>query len=62
MTAGYLDLCGSLMYMISGAERYAFRACVAEGIMRGDGSENDVISGPELVEVLGRVSEIRGGR
>lgn len=61
MTARYLDLGGSLMYMISGAERYAFRACVAEGIMRGDGSENDVISGPELVEILGRVSEIRGG-
>jgi len=62
MTARYLDLGGSLMYMVFGAERYAFKACVAEGIMRGDASENDIISGPELVEVLGRVSEIRGDR
>jgi len=62
MTARYLDLGGSIMYMIFGTERYAFRACASYGLMRGDGSENDVVSGPELVEVLGRVSEIKGGR
>lgn len=62
MAARYLDLGGSLMYLVFGTERYAFRACAAYGIMRGDASENDIISGPELVEVLGRVSEIRGGR
>jgi len=60
MTARYLDLGGSIMYSIFGTERYAFRACIANGIMRADGSENDIISGPELVEVLGRVSEIKG--
>ena len=62
MTARYLDLGGSLMYIIFKTERYAFRACVAGGIMRGDGSENDLISGPELVEVMNRISEVKGGR
>jgi len=60
MTARYLDLGGSIMYSIFGTERYAFRACIANGIMRADGSENDIISGPELLEVIGRVSEIKG--
>lgn len=62
MAAGYLDLGGSLMYIIFGTERYAYRACIAYGIMRADGSENDLISGPELVEVLGKVSEMKGGK
>jgi len=62
MTARYLDLGGSIMYMIFGTERYACSACIAYGIMRPDGSSNDVISGPELVEVLARVSEVKGGR
>ncbi len=62
MTARYLDLGGSLMYMIFGTERYAYRACIAYGIMRADGSENDLISGPELVEVMGKISEMKGGK
>ncbi len=62
MTARYLGLGGSLMYMIFGTERYAYRACVAYGIMRENGSENDIISGPELVEVMAKVSERKGDR
>ena len=62
MTARYLDLGGSLMYLIFGTERYAYRACIAYGIMREDGSENDIISGPELVEVMGKISDMKGGK
>jgi hypothetical protein len=62
MTARYLDLGGSLKYMIFGTERYAYRACIAYGIMRAAGSENDLISGPELVEVMGKISEMKGGK
>ncbi len=62
MTAHYLDLGGSLMYLIFGTERYAYRACIAYGIMRGGGSENDIISGPELVEVMGKISDMKGGK
>lgn len=62
MTARYLDLGGSLMYLIFGTERYAYRACIAYGIMRADGSENDIISGPELVEVMGKISDMKGGK
>lgn len=62
MTARYLDLGGSIMYLIFGTERYAYRACVAYGIMRENGSENDLISGPELVEVIGKISDMKGGK
>ena len=60
MTAVYLDLGGSLMYMIFGTERYAFRACMANGIFGQDGSENDRLSGPEMIEAFSKISEIRG--
>lgn len=56
MTARYLGLSGSFMYNIFGTERYAFKACVAEGLMKEDGSENDLMSGTELIEVLAKIS------
>ena len=40
-----------------GREGYAFRACVAHGIMDHDGSEWDKISGEELIEIMSKVTE-----
>lgn len=61
MTARYLDLGGSFMYMIFDTERYAFKACVANGIFSPEGSENDPLSGPELIELFSKISDIKGG-
>ena len=61
MTAKYLDLGGSFMYLIFGTERYAYRACIANGIMISDGSENDIFSGPELLELFSKIDEYKGG-
>lgn len=61
MTAKYLDLGGSFMYLIFSSERYAYRACIANGIMSSDGSENDPMSGPELIELFSKISEKKGG-
>jgi hypothetical protein len=47
-----LNLKGSLFYMLTGLERYACRACIAEGIMSANSSENDLISGPELLDIM----------
>ena len=56
MTARALDLRGSLLFKLTGADRYACSACSAEGIMKGELSEYDIISGPELIEIIGAVS------
>lgn len=56
MTARVLGLRGSLLFLITDADRYACAACAAEGIMKGDVSEYDRISGPELVDIIGTVS------
>jgi hypothetical protein len=56
MTARMLDLRGSLLFKLTGADRYACSACSADGIMKGDISEYDTISGPELIEIIGAVS------
>jgi len=61
MTARYLKLNDSLMFRITGFERYAYRTCVAHKIMYGDGSENDIMSGSELLEVFSKISEYREG-
>ena len=62
MTARALGLRGSLLYVITGADRYACSACLADGIMTGDAvSEFDVISGSELVEIIGALSSRGGG-
>jgi hypothetical protein len=60
LLARYLGLTDSLLYDIFGSERYAFRACVAAGIMVADGSEWDAVSGEELLEIMRRVAEISG--
>jgi len=62
MTARHLGLNKSLMYKIFGTERYAYRACMAERFFNTDGSENDVMSGPELIELFGKIDEFKGRR
>jgi len=61
MIARYLKLGDSLMYMIFGTERYAYRICAANNIMTYEGSEWDTLSGGELVEIMTKVSELTGG-
>jgi len=61
MTAQYLDLGGSIMYLVFGMERYAYRACIDNGIMISDGSENDILNGPELLELFSKIDEYKGG-
>ena len=57
IVAWYLRLKQSLMYNIFKTERYAYRACVAEKFFSTDGSENDLMSGSELIELFSRVNE-----
>jgi hypothetical protein len=61
MIARHLKLGDSIFYMIFGTERYAYTACVAAEIMDSNGSEWDVLSGGEVVEILTRVSDRTGG-
>jgi len=60
MTAKYLNLSGSLMYLIFNSERYAFKACIAKGIFTEDGSDYDKLSGSAMIETFSRISEIKG--
>jgi len=62
MTAKYLDLDGSFLYLIFGTERYAYKACIANNIFAPGGSENDKMTGPELIELLSRISDLKGGK
>ena len=59
MAAKYLDLKGSFMYNIFGTERYAVKACVAENIMDANSSSSDLMSGADLLEVLGRIALVK---
>ncbi len=59
MTARYLNLGGSFLYLIFGTERYAFKACVANNLLNANGSENEKMSGSELIELFSRISSIR---
>ena len=61
MVARHLKLSDSAWYNIFGSERYAFRACVAAGIMPANGSEWDKVSGEELIEIMRRVADLTGG-
>jgi hypothetical protein len=45
----------SLLFNIFHSERYAFRACVAAGIMPANRSEYDTLSGTELIEIMSRL-------
>lgn len=60
MTARYLNLKGSFMYLIFKSERYAYRACIASSLMPGDASEFDKLSGPELLELMSLISDRKG--
>lgn len=62
MAAKYLDLDGSFMFLIFDIERYAYKACLANAIFSEGGSENDKMSGPELIDLLSRISEMKGGK
>jgi hypothetical protein len=55
-----LNLKGSFLYILTGWERYACRACIAEGIMNSDSSENDPISGPELLDIMIQAKNAKG--
>jgi len=61
LIADYLKLGDSLFYLIFRTERYAFRACIAHGIMDYDASEWDRVSGGELIEIMSKVSERASG-
>lgn len=55
MIAIKLKLKESLLFNITGSERYAFRACSAAGIMPARRSEYDTLSGTELIEIMSRL-------
>lgn len=61
MAARYLRLGDSLMYAIFKNKRYAVTACAAAGIMPGDTGQWDIITGSELIEVMGKIHEKTGG-
>ncbi len=61
LAARYLDLGDSFMYRLFHTTRHAVTACVANGIMEASGSEWDILSGGELVEVVRKVAEKAGG-
>ena len=62
MTARYLKLDDSFWYVLFGTERYAYAACVSDGIMREGQSVSGTVSGPELIEVIGIISDrMEGG-
>lgn len=61
MIARYLNLKDSLMFKIFESERYAFRACAANNIMNYAGSEREILSGGEMIEIMTKVSEFGGG-
>ena len=67
MVARYLKLIeveprNSLMYNIFGSERYAYRACLADKLFSEFGSENDLMSGGELIELFAKIDEFYKGR
>ncbi len=62
MIARHLDLKDHLLFKIFKFKRYAFKACVANGIMHYNASEWDRISGGEMIEIMNIVSEMSGGK
>jgi hypothetical protein len=57
MVARHLKLKGSFFYLLFDTERYAHRACVADGIMNATTSELDKMTGDELLETMSIVAE-----
>ena len=61
MAARLLRLDDSLMYNLFGSRRYALTACRAADIMHGEAGEHAVVSGSELIDIMGNVTEAMGG-
>ncbi len=62
MVAKQLKLRDSLLFLIFRTERYAHRVCAAEDIMSFDQSPGDLLSGDELIEIMGIVgNRLEGG-
>ena len=59
MVAEGLNLEDSVLYKLFKSKRYAFRVCVAHNLLNADGSENDLMSGEELIEFLRLASEYK---
>jgi hypothetical protein len=59
MVADNLKLTDSLFFMMFKSRRYAFRVCVAHNLLNADGSENDLMSGEDLIEFLTLASEYK---
>ena len=59
MTVKYLNLDGSFMYLLFGTERYAYKACVSNNLFNKNGSENEKMTGLELIELFSRISDIK---
>ena len=57
MVARYLGLNKSLLFNIFGTERYAYKACLADKLFSELGSENDLMSGADLIELFTRIDE-----
>ncbi|MBN2402332.1 MAG: hypothetical protein JXN64_08010 [Spirochaetes bacterium] len=57
--ANALNLTDSVVFTLFKSERYAFRACVAHGLLNADASEYDTMSGEELIEFLTLASEYK---
>lgn len=59
IVANNLKLSDSLLFRIFNTHRYAFRVCVAHDLLSGDASENDLMSGEELIEFMRLTSEYK---
>jgi hypothetical protein len=59
MVASNLNLTDSVIFTLFKKERYAFRACAAHNLLNADGSENDLMSGEDLIEFLQLASEYK---
>jgi hypothetical protein len=55
IVAKHLKLKDSFMFLIFGSQRYAHRACAADDIMTFNQGLGDLLSGDELIEIMGIV-------
>lgn len=56
MTVRLLNINDSLLYAITGADRYAYTTCVSEKLMIEGMSTGDILSGAELLDLTGKIS------
>ena len=57
MTARALNLKNTLLYNITGAKRYAVRACAAAGLIEEASGVLDKVSGEELIEIMRKIGQ-----